>query len=272
MGDTGRASACHVHFGLSLPCPNREWWVRRGVIWPDQYLRRGATAGTCRRSTSCRPGSPNTPRPAPPSSRPPIPLAELHDLAVELLELASPVAGDHVATLHTCQRPTAAIRSERRAAPARAALPSPQDLIRRDERSPGRRRRTAPTADIASRSPAERRHRGRCPCGFSDSGGRTMAMTLPMNSAPPTARTSQARRSSPRNTRPDGGVQAIPRGGVVEAGVLPAEHQAQRSRRPGPVLGDDDVGGATVGRLLVVHLVAVQEDHDVRILLQRFCG
>ena len=38
MGDTGRAGACHVHFGLSLPCPNREWWVRRGVIWPSAYL------------------------------------------------------------------------------------------------------------------------------------------------------------------------------------------------------------------------------------------
>ena len=38
MGDTGRTSACHLHFGLSLPCDNREWWVRRGVIWPDQYL------------------------------------------------------------------------------------------------------------------------------------------------------------------------------------------------------------------------------------------
>ena len=38
MGDTGRAGGCHVHFGLSLPCPNREWWVRRGVIWPSAYL------------------------------------------------------------------------------------------------------------------------------------------------------------------------------------------------------------------------------------------
>ncbi len=38
MGDTGRTSACHLHFGLSLPCPNDEWWVRRGVIWPDEYL------------------------------------------------------------------------------------------------------------------------------------------------------------------------------------------------------------------------------------------
>jgi murein DD-endopeptidase MepM/ murein hydrolase activator NlpD len=38
MGDTGRTSACHLHFGLSLPCPTSEWWVRRGVIWPVQYL------------------------------------------------------------------------------------------------------------------------------------------------------------------------------------------------------------------------------------------
>lgn len=38
MGDTGRAGACHVHFGLSLPCENDEWWVRRGVVWPDEYL------------------------------------------------------------------------------------------------------------------------------------------------------------------------------------------------------------------------------------------
>lgn len=40
MGDTGRAGACHLHFGLSLPCPGTtdDWWIRRGVIWPDQYL------------------------------------------------------------------------------------------------------------------------------------------------------------------------------------------------------------------------------------------
>jgi murein DD-endopeptidase MepM/ murein hydrolase activator NlpD len=38
MGDTGRSSACHLHFGLSPRCPNDEWWVRRGVIWPVQYL------------------------------------------------------------------------------------------------------------------------------------------------------------------------------------------------------------------------------------------
>ena len=40
MGETGRAGACHVHFGISLDCPDAtdDWWVRRGVIWPDEYL------------------------------------------------------------------------------------------------------------------------------------------------------------------------------------------------------------------------------------------
>lgn len=40
MGTTGRSGACHVHFGLSLPCPDsaNDWWIRRGVIWPDRYL------------------------------------------------------------------------------------------------------------------------------------------------------------------------------------------------------------------------------------------
>lgn len=40
MGDTGRAGACHLHFGLSLPCPEGadDWYIRRGVIWPDVYL------------------------------------------------------------------------------------------------------------------------------------------------------------------------------------------------------------------------------------------
>jgi murein DD-endopeptidase MepM/ murein hydrolase activator NlpD len=44
MGATGRASACHLHFGLSPPCPGKEWSVRRGVVWPFVYLdawRRG---------------------------------------------------------------------------------------------------------------------------------------------------------------------------------------------------------------------------------------
>ena len=38
MGRTGRASACHVHFGISPPCPGKEWSVRRGVVWPFPYL------------------------------------------------------------------------------------------------------------------------------------------------------------------------------------------------------------------------------------------
>ena len=44
VGDTGRTSACHVHFGISPPCPVSEYIVRRGVIWPYPYLdawRRG---------------------------------------------------------------------------------------------------------------------------------------------------------------------------------------------------------------------------------------
>ena len=48
VGRTGRASACHVHFGLSPPCPGREWKVRRGVIPPAPYLdswRAGENAG-----------------------------------------------------------------------------------------------------------------------------------------------------------------------------------------------------------------------------------
>jgi hypothetical protein len=38
MGQTGDAGACHLHFGLSMPCPGQEWAVRRGVIWPWPYL------------------------------------------------------------------------------------------------------------------------------------------------------------------------------------------------------------------------------------------
>ncbi len=38
VGETGRASACHVHFGISPPCPDKEFSVRRGTIWPGPYL------------------------------------------------------------------------------------------------------------------------------------------------------------------------------------------------------------------------------------------
>lgn len=40
MGETGNArnSECHTHLGISWPCPEQEWQVRRGMIWPQQYL------------------------------------------------------------------------------------------------------------------------------------------------------------------------------------------------------------------------------------------
>lgn len=38
MGTTGRSGACHLHFAISPPCDNDEWWVRRGVIWPYVYF------------------------------------------------------------------------------------------------------------------------------------------------------------------------------------------------------------------------------------------
>lgn len=38
MGETGRSSACHLHFSISPPCPGKEWSVRRGVVWPYPYL------------------------------------------------------------------------------------------------------------------------------------------------------------------------------------------------------------------------------------------
>jgi murein DD-endopeptidase MepM/ murein hydrolase activator NlpD len=45
IGATGRTGGvCHIHFGISPPCPQQEWSVRRGVVWPYRYLdawRRG---------------------------------------------------------------------------------------------------------------------------------------------------------------------------------------------------------------------------------------
>jgi murein DD-endopeptidase MepM/ murein hydrolase activator NlpD len=39
IGETGDASACHLHFGISPPCQQvGDWWIQRGVIWPWSYL------------------------------------------------------------------------------------------------------------------------------------------------------------------------------------------------------------------------------------------
>lgn len=39
VGDSGDASVCHLHFGISPPCAQTgDWWTRRGVIWPAPYL------------------------------------------------------------------------------------------------------------------------------------------------------------------------------------------------------------------------------------------
>ena len=38
-GETGDASACHLHFGISPPCAKgSDWWNQRGTIWPWPYL------------------------------------------------------------------------------------------------------------------------------------------------------------------------------------------------------------------------------------------
>jgi murein DD-endopeptidase MepM/ murein hydrolase activator NlpD len=56
VGDTGDASACHLHFGISPPCARTgDWWVRRGVIWPYSYLdswRAGGRASPVRAITA----------------------------------------------------------------------------------------------------------------------------------------------------------------------------------------------------------------------------
>ena len=39
VGETGDASACHLHFGISPVCQGTgDWWIQRGVIWPWPYL------------------------------------------------------------------------------------------------------------------------------------------------------------------------------------------------------------------------------------------
>jgi peptidoglycan LD-endopeptidase LytH len=38
-GDTGDASACHLHFGISPPCAKvGDWYTQRGAIYPWPYL------------------------------------------------------------------------------------------------------------------------------------------------------------------------------------------------------------------------------------------
>jgi murein DD-endopeptidase MepM/ murein hydrolase activator NlpD len=38
-GDTGDASACHVHFGISPPCARvGDWFNQRGTVWPWSFL------------------------------------------------------------------------------------------------------------------------------------------------------------------------------------------------------------------------------------------
>jgi murein DD-endopeptidase MepM/ murein hydrolase activator NlpD len=38
-GDTGDASACHLHFGISPPCAKTsDWWNQRGTVYPWPFL------------------------------------------------------------------------------------------------------------------------------------------------------------------------------------------------------------------------------------------
>jgi murein DD-endopeptidase MepM/ murein hydrolase activator NlpD len=46
VGETGDASACHLHFGISPICRGTgDWWIQRGVIWPWSYLDSWRTGG-----------------------------------------------------------------------------------------------------------------------------------------------------------------------------------------------------------------------------------
>ena len=65
MGQTGRASACHLHFGISPPCPGKEWSVRRGTVWPFVYLDEWRTVANAAPSPSSNNGSPSTQTRAP---------------------------------------------------------------------------------------------------------------------------------------------------------------------------------------------------------------
>jgi murein DD-endopeptidase MepM/ murein hydrolase activator NlpD len=46
VGETGDATACHLHFGISPVCRSTgDWWIQRGVIWPWPYLDSWRTGG-----------------------------------------------------------------------------------------------------------------------------------------------------------------------------------------------------------------------------------
>ena len=48
LGTTGRSTGCHLHLGLSPPCPTRVWDRLAGTVWPWPYLdawRRGDNIG-----------------------------------------------------------------------------------------------------------------------------------------------------------------------------------------------------------------------------------
>ena len=38
VGQSGDASAVHLHFGISWPTRHGIWWIRRGEVWPWRFL------------------------------------------------------------------------------------------------------------------------------------------------------------------------------------------------------------------------------------------